>query len=134
MTWDLSTFRKAGLQAIILFYGFAILMGIAAQYIETIPPSQLTSYLLTIVGFAGLVLYANQVLGWTLPRPVFLIISGSASIFAVSNFSENATKFGLVALAAFIVCAALFISMLAVERRLVAVLARNQAEHPQLEE
>ena len=133
MNWDFSTFRKSILESIILFYGFSILMGIAAQYMDRIPPSELTEYLLTVLGFAGLVLYANRVLGWTLPRPIFLIISGGASIFAVTHFPDDATKFALVALAAFIVCATLAISMLFVEC-LSAVQARARANQVRREE
>lgn len=126
MTWDLSTFRKAGLHAITLFYGFAILMGIAAQFIDYIPPSELPTYLLILGGIGGIILYANRVLGWTLPRPIFFIISGGAAIFGVTHFSEDATKFALVALAAFIVCAFLFVSLFLVERRLIAAQALQQ--------
>ena len=134
MSWDLSTFRKAGLQSIILFYGLAILMGIAAQGMDRVPPSQTTEYLLCVAGLAGLALYANRVLGWTLPRPIFLIVSGGASVFAVTQFSDDATKFALVMFAAFIVCAVLAASILLVERRLIAVRARERADRTDGEE
>jgi len=120
MTWDFSTFRKASWQTVALFYSFAVFLGIAAQLIDYVPPTDLKMYFLIVVGFAVLVVYANGFMGWSVPRPIFFVITGAASLWAISEFEHNSNKFALVCLAGFIVCFALGVAFFLTERRLKA--------------
>lgn len=120
MIWDFSTFRKASWQTLTLFYSFAVFLGIAAQLIDYVPQTNLGMYLLIVVGFAVLVIYANGVMGWTVPRPIFFLMTGMASIWAVAEFENNGNKFALVCLAGIIVCIVLSIAFFLTDRRLKA--------------
>lgn len=124
MYWDFSTFRQAGLHILLLFWGFSIFTGIAAQFLDAIPPASLLSYLLSLVGIGGLIVYAHVAMGWRIPRAWFFILTGAATIFALSNFSGDANKFALVCLASMIVCTCLAFALLVTERRLIASTAR----------
>lgn len=120
MVWDFSTFRKASWQTVALFYSSAVFLGIAAQLADHVPLTNLGMYLLIVVGLAILVIYANGVMGWSVPRPVFFLATGAASIWAVSAFENDANKFALVCLAGIIVCFALCLTFFFMDRRLKA--------------
>ena len=128
MTWDFSTFGRASWQTIIIFYTFSVFMGIAAQLSSYVAHSDMGMYLLIVCGVASLTVYAHGFMGWTIPRPIYLLGAGGASLWALSEFDGNANRFALVCLAGFIVCAALATALTVANRRLKAFHA-NSNQH-----
>lgn len=126
MTWDFSTFRKASGQTLLIFYSFAVFLGIAAQLSNQVPATDMQMYLLSVVMIAVLVIYAHGFMGWSVPRPIFLLTTGVASLWAIAEFESDATKFALVCLAAFLVVGALLPALVVMERKLIALKGQKQ--------
>lgn len=122
MNWNLSTFRQAGIQTILLFYGSAVFFGIALQHLDmgSVSVGSEFSYVALIAGLFAMIIYANQVMGWSVPRPVFFILTGSASIYAMKSFKSTGFTFGAIILSAFVVIAALIVTWIVVDRFLAA--------------
>lgn len=133
MTWNLSTFRQAGIQTALLFYGFSVFLGIAIQHMDLIAAESQTTYLLCLAGISGMIIYANAGMGWSIPRPVFFILTGAASIYAMNTFLDTGVVFAMIILSALIICGVFAIVWVIVDRRLSISLARTN-KHKQKKE